>query len=169
MAFQGVLVVTLSLCLNLDGVVHPRAHPGFGPTSVRNALNIPSNGWNCINMRLIIQPGWNELGWNNQFCRGSASSQISQDLPRFAAARCPDLGFFGMSWRSGQVLLEFLPSQHPEGSYQTVQCPLSLRDWVQFCILITELWNPACNFPHKQSRKQLSLYGISLQKWVNSK
>lgn len=43
-AFQGVLVVTLSLCLSLDGVVYPRDQPGFGPASVRNALNAPSDG-----------------------------------------------------------------------------------------------------------------------------
>lgn len=131
-AFHVVLVVTLRLCLSLDGVVHPRAQPGFDPPSVRNVDNAPSNGWNCTNMYLIIQSSWmwNDLGWNNQVCRGSASSQIYQDLPRFAVSCCRDLGFFRMSWRLRRVPLEFLPSWHPEGSDQTVHIS---HHWCTWC------------------------------------
>lgn len=130
MTFQGVSVVALILCLSLDGVVHPRAKPGFGPTRVGNALTAPSSGWNCTDICLIIQSSWarNELGWNNQVCRGSTSSEIYQDL---TDSRCCDLGFF-MSWKSGRVFLEFLPSWGPEGSDQTVHVS---HHWWTGCIL----------------------------------
>lgn len=151
--------------------MHPRAQPGFGfgPTSVRNAVSAPSDGWNCTKMYLIVQSSWmwNKLGWKNQVWRGSVSSQIYQDLPRFAVAFCCDLGFFGMSWRSRRVSLEFLPSWHPEGSCAHLP---SLMHWVQFYILLTDLWNLACDHPPSLgNRAQLSLYGISLQRWVTSK
>lgn len=112
-AFQGVLVATLSLCLSLDGVVYPRAQAGFGPASVRNALNAPSNGWNCANMCLIIQSSWmwNESGWDNQ---------AAEEVPPLRFTKICSCSLWpwllGMNWRSGRVLLGFLPPWHARGS-----------------------------------------------------
>lgn len=124
MAFQGVLVVTLRLCLSSDGVVHPRATAGFGSCQCWECSQCTINGWNCSNICLITQLSWtrNELGWNNRVCGGRASSDIYQGL---TDAPCRDLGFFMMSWRSGRVFPEFLPSWDAEGSIRLCTSPIT--------------------------------------------